>query len=69
MDKVRINHLPVFVIRNRPELLGEVTIPSLTLKERIIGRIQQMEFYIKIATIWAIWIGLVIWGGEYIASK
>lgn len=68
MDKVRINHLPSIVVV-RPEYMGEVFIPSLTLKERIIGRIYQMEFYIKVAIIWAIWIGLVIWGGEYIASK
>lgn len=69
MDKVKINHLPVFVIRNRPEYLGEITLPKLTRRERIIGGIYQMEFYIKVAIIWAIWIGLVIWGGEYIASK
>lgn len=70
MDKVKINHLPVFVVRNRPEYLGELTVSRPTLRERIIGRIQNlMECYIPIAVIWAVWIGLVIWGGEYIASK
>ncbi|WP_391487140.1 hypothetical protein [Leclercia tamurae] len=68
MDKVKINHLPALAVI-RPEYMCEAIIPIPTTKERIIGRIYQMEFYIKVAIIWAIWIGLVIWGGEYIASK
>lgn len=68
MDKVKINHIPALAVI-RPEYMGEAIILTPTTKERIIGRIYQMEFYIKVAIIWAIWIGLVIWGGEYIASK
>lgn len=68
MDKVKINHIPALAVI-RPEYMGEAIIPTPTTKERIIGRIYQMEFYIKVAIIWAIWIGLVIWGGECIANK
>lgn len=69
MDKVKINHLPALAVI-RPEYMGEAIIPTPSTKERIIHRIQYlMEFYIPVAFIWAIWIGLVIWGGEYIASR
>lgn len=69
MDKVKINHLPALAVI-RAECMGEAIIPTPSAKERLIHHIQcLMEFYIPIAAIWTIWIGLVIWGGEYISSK
>lgn len=69
MDKVRINHLPGMAVI-RPEYMGEAVTPTPTTKERIAHRIQYlMEFYIPIAVIWAVWIGLVIWGVDYVSSK
>lgn len=69
MDKVKINHIPAFVVV-RPEHIGERVVRKPSLKELIIHRIQYlMVFHIPVAFIWAIWIGLVIWGGEYIASR
>lgn len=69
MDKVRINHLPGMTVI-RPEYMSEAVTPIPTTTERVIHRIQYlMEFYIPIAIIWAIWIGLVIWGVDYVSSR
>lgn len=69
MDKVKINHLPALAVI-RAECMGEAIIPTPSAKEWLIHRIQYlMEFYIPIAAIWTIWIGLVIWGVDYVSSR
>lgn len=64
----KFNDLPIHAVI-RPEMMGQMTVQPLTLKERIFGPVYRFFYeWTGPMIIFSMWIALVVWGHWYINS-